>query len=150
MKAAHRARTAAWWVLRPITLGVRGLVVDPEGRILLVRHTYRRGWFLPGGAIDRGETAADAVARELREEAGIAVREPIPELFGVYYNVREYAHDHVILFVVREWDAGRPTQTGEIAEVGFFAPDALPDGVTSATQRRMTDLQAGRPLTAHW
>jgi 8-oxo-dGTP pyrophosphatase MutT (NUDIX family) len=49
------------------TLGVRALVTDEQGRVLLIEHTYVLGWWLPGGGVDRGETAHQAVARELRE-----------------------------------------------------------------------------------
>jgi hypothetical protein len=52
------------------TLGVRAVAVDGDGRVLLVRHTYLAGWWLPGGGVDKGETTQAAVVRELREEAG--------------------------------------------------------------------------------
>src|SRR5690606_8107006 len=49
---------------RGMTLGVRGVAFDPEGRVLLVEHTYLEGWWLPGGGVDRGETAQQAVRSE--------------------------------------------------------------------------------------
>ena len=56
---------------RAMTLGVRIMVRDDEGRVLLVRHTYVAGWHFPGGAVDRGETAPQAAMKELNEECGI-------------------------------------------------------------------------------
>ena len=56
---------------RGMTLGVRGLVTDEAGRVLLIQHTYVKGWHLPGGGVDRGEAAEAAVIRELVEEVGI-------------------------------------------------------------------------------
>ena len=53
-------------VTRGMTLGVRAVVTDDRGRVLLVRHTYLAGWWLPGGGVDRGETTQAAVVRELR------------------------------------------------------------------------------------
>ena len=71
-----------WWFVRPVTVGVVGLVVDQQGRVLLVRHTYKRGWYLPGGGIKRGESSSSALARELKEETGIAAQVGPDELVG--------------------------------------------------------------------
>ena len=49
LSTGHRLMRFVWWLQRPLTLGVRGIVRDGEGRVLLVRHTYRPEWFLPGG-----------------------------------------------------------------------------------------------------
>ncbi len=60
---------------RGMTLGVRAVVTDQAGRVLLVKHTYLPGWWLPGGGVDRSETTHAAVVRELLEEAGLVARE---------------------------------------------------------------------------
>ncbi len=44
---------------------------DEEGRILLVKPTYKEGWLLPGGKIELGETPSSACSREVKEELGI-------------------------------------------------------------------------------
>ena len=63
-----------WFRLtRGLTLGVRVLVQNPQGHILLVRHTYSPGWLLPGGGVERGEIAEEAAAREVLEETGVSV-----------------------------------------------------------------------------
>jgi 8-oxo-dGTP diphosphatase len=49
-------------------------LLEREDRILLLRQPHRVGWSLPGGLLDRGESAADAVVRELHEELGVRVR----------------------------------------------------------------------------
>ena len=56
---------------RPMTLGARAIVENDRGEVCFVRHTYMRGWYLPGGGIERAETALKAITRELEEEAGV-------------------------------------------------------------------------------
>jgi 8-oxo-dGTP pyrophosphatase MutT (NUDIX family) len=139
-----------WRLTRALTLGAQGLVLDAEGRVLLVRHTYRPGWFLPGGGVERRETAAAALARELDEEAGIELAAPA-ELFGLYSNFAQFPGDHVALFVVRHWTQGSvPKPNREIVEQGFFAPDALPAQTSAATRRRIGEVLQGWPRREEW
>src|SRR4051794_12431203 len=87
---------------RGLTLGVRGLVIDGEGRIFLVKHGYVAGWHLPGGGVEPGETIRDALGRELLEEGNIVLTEP-PVLHGVFLNPNVSRRDHIACFVVREF-----------------------------------------------
>jgi ADP-ribose pyrophosphatase YjhB (NUDIX family) len=124
---------------RGMTLGVRGVVLDEQGRVLLVEHTYLHGWWLPGGGVDRGETAEAALVRELREEAGV---EPVarPVLISLHSNEPWFRGDHVALFRVdgcRRLDLRPDPQ--EISAVDFFAPEDLPEGATPATRRRLAE-----------
>jgi ADP-ribose pyrophosphatase YjhB (NUDIX family) len=133
-----------------MTLGVRGVVLDPQGRVFLIRHTYVPGWHLPGGGVETGETALEALARELREEACIAMDEP-PALAGVFFNHWVSRRDHVLVYVIRRFtvlEAKQPDR--EIAEAGFFPLDRLPEGTTSATRSRLAEILEGQPLSATW
>lgn len=128
----HRGHRLA----RGMTLGVRGLVEDGEGRILLIEHTYLEGWHLPGGGVDRGETAEAALIRELAEEAGVRVTGPAA-LLSIHSQDAHFRGDHVLLYRVTAWEPCPATSRGEIARIGWFAPDALPDGTTRATRARI-------------
>ena len=134
---------------RGLTLGVRGVVVDAAGRVLLVEHTYTPGWYLPGGGVERGETARVALARELVEEAGIEVIGR-PRLLTIHSNEVKFPGDHVLLYRIDRWRACQATSKGEIHAVGWFAPDALPAGVTASTRRRIAEALAGAEPDAHW
>ena len=48
-------------------------LIERDGRLLMLRQPHREGWSLPGGLLGRGESAADAVQRELVEEIGVRV-----------------------------------------------------------------------------
>src|SRR5881398_3166223 len=131
--ALRRVLHAYWRFARAMTLGVRALVIDEEGRVFLVKHSYVSGWHLPGGGVEAGETLLQAIARELREEGNIEITEP-PQLHGVFFNDRASRRDHVALFVVRAFrQAQAPVPDGEIVAHGFFAIDALPNDTTAAT-----------------
>jgi ADP-ribose pyrophosphatase YjhB (NUDIX family) len=107
----------------PNVSGVRALVIDADGRIFLVKHSYVSGWHLPGGGVEAGETLAQAVARELREEGNIEMTAP-PRLHGIFFNNRASRRDHVALFVVRAFrQLAAPVPNGEIIAHGFFAAD---------------------------
>src|SRR5262249_54095795 len=96
--ALRRAMHIYWRSARGMTRGVRALVLDEEGRVFLVKHSYVSGWHLPGGGVEAGETLVEAVARELHEEGNIDVTEP-PRLHGMFFNDRDSRRDHVALFV---------------------------------------------------
>jgi ADP-ribose pyrophosphatase YjhB (NUDIX family) len=136
---------------RPMTLGVRAMVLnEAEGTVFLVRHTYVPGWYLPGGGVERGETSRQALVKELREEGNIALTGE-PALFGLYYNNRSSIRDHVALYIVKQFNQTAPRLPDkEIAECGFFPLDALPEGTTKSTRRRIAELLEGRAADEFW
>jgi ADP-ribose pyrophosphatase YjhB (NUDIX family) len=148
--ALRRLLHVYWRFARAMTLGVRALVIDKEGRIFLVKHSYVRGWYLPGGGVEAGETLSEALARELREEGNIEVTAP-PQLHGVFYNSRESRRDHVALFIVRDFrQTAAPVPDREIIAHGFFALDALPNDTTAATRARIIEVFGGAPVSERW
>jgi len=139
-----------WRFARGLTLGVRAVVVDGEGRVFLVKHSYVSGWHLPGGGVEPDETLTTALTRELREEGNI---EPTvtPALFAIYLNRWASPRDHVALYVVRSFRQSAPPRPGrEILAHGFFAPDSLPRETTGSTRQRIAEVLSGRPVVALW
>ncbi|MDT2022960.1 NUDIX domain-containing protein [Methylocella sp. CPCC 101449] len=135
---------------RPITLGVRGAVIDREGRIFLVRHSYVPGWHMPGGGVEAGETALEALGRELLEEGHIQVGRA-PVLHGIFFNHRASRRDHVLLYIVRDFTVTGPRLAdAEILEARFFALDSLPDTTTRGTRERLDEIFQNKPPAAHW
>lgn len=75
-------------------------IVDPRGRILLVRRgraPFRGRWSLPGGFCEWGETTEEACAREVREETGVEVR--IGAVLGVYSDPKRDPRGHTVTVV---------------------------------------------------
>ena len=135
---------------RAMTLGVRIMVRNEEGHVLLVRHTYVPGWYLPGGAVERHETVQQAAVKELLEECNIEALDE-PSLFHFYRNPRTSRFDHVAMFICTRWrEVAVKKPDHEIAEIGFFAPDALPEGTTVPTRNRVAEVLNGQARSDVW
>ena len=140
--ARLRSRVAhlSFLVTRPMTLGVRGVVVAKDDSVLLVRHGYVPGWHFPGGGVEAGETCLQALERELDEEALVAIKGP-PVLHGLFFNKKASRRDHVAVYVVRDFAIrGERRPDMEIAEVRFFPRSALPEGASQGTRARLAEI----------
>ncbi|MFP1632276.1 NUDIX domain-containing protein [Zhengella sp. ZM62] len=136
---------------RPMTLGVRAIVHDRKSNaVFLVRHTYVPGWQLPGGGVEPGESADDALARELQEEGNLRLASPA-RLVSFHFNRRASRRDHVALYLVEAFDQTGPRRPDrEIAEAGFFPLDALPEETTRATRARLAEVFGDAVRSPFW
>ena len=135
---------------RGMTLGVRAVVLDPDNRIFLVKHTYVSGWYLPGGGVEVGQSFRDALDRELMEEGLIEVTGE-PKLHGVFFNRHVSIRDHVAVYVVTQFRQDHmPEPNREIMACGFFSIDALPEDTTAGTRLRIAEVLEHRSPIATW
>ena len=147
MKFYHFIKNAIFSLLAKQTVGVRMLLIN-EGRILLVKHTYRSGWYTIGGAVDPGETPSEAMERELKEEVGATLTSK-PKLFSIYYSRNEKRDDYII-FYVNQGCIQEKVISSEIAEQRWFPLDQLPDELSPATLRRIQEYLGEREIDERW
>jgi 8-oxo-dGTP diphosphatase len=129
-------------VSRDLTLAAAVVLRDADGRVLLVKENYgRRRWGLPGGEMAPGESPAAAAVRETAEETGLEVE--LVQLVAVYFlrTVRPGLRFIFAATIVR----GVPSvqADGEIAELEWFSPTALPDPMTHTAPHGIRDAVAG-------
>lgn len=133
-----------------MTLGVRGLLVSSDEKVLLVRHSYHPGWHLPGGGVERGETLASALKREVLQEVGCKIIGE-PGLHGVFFNRAVSKKDHVAVFVCRSFEDVQNTKTSwEIAESAFFSIKALPPDTDPGTKSRIAEVLRKQGISEDW
>lgn len=148
MYSARMVLAARSFVKRPKTIGVRGLPITPEGRVVLVRHSYIGGWYPPGGGRGPDEDPAEAMVREMREEIGMTSHGEVSRL-GEYEHISDFNRDTISFFIVRDV-VFEPKLSLEIEAVGAFAPDALPADVSPATARRIAEWRGEAPVSTRW
>lgn len=134
-------------LLAPTNVGVVA-IVEQAGRVVLVRHTYRPGWFLPGGGVAHNEPPATAILRELHEEIGLTQSAP-PQLVGIFIRRRWWVTNMVVLYRVREAVfVFRPNW--EIAALTLADPADLPPATVQPVRRRLRELYEEGSAATDW
>lgn len=131
------------------TIGSRAIVINTDGKILLVKHTYQPHWYLPGGGVKNGESAKAALIRELIEEVGLVVEKDEPILFGIYHHIYGGVNDYPVIYIVKNYKTV-PVKSNEIEAVDWFYYDALPEMVSPGTKRRLTEYFTQTVLAEQW
>jgi diadenosine hexaphosphate hydrolase (ATP-forming) len=101
--------------------GAGGVVVNNEGKILLIRH-HNGTWVFPKGHVDPGETPLQAALREVAEEAGVDCDCPDPEATFTTTYVNSRGQARRITWFLLHSDASEPTMTEELFPEGQFVP----------------------------
>jgi 8-oxo-dGTP diphosphatase len=115
-----------WLGTAKFSLGVTGIVFDAEGRVMLLRHTFRRRypWGLVSGWVNRGERLEDALRREVDEETALRVR------IGPLFRVRkDRLHLAVEAIYLCRLEGGVFRASNEITAIDWRRPEDLPPGV---------------------
>ena len=135
------------FIFRPVRVGVRAMMIRDD-KVWLIRQTYMRGWYVPGGGVKRGETLEQAARREAKEETGAELGEV--KLLGAYTNLAEWKTDHNIVFICHEFEfTGKPD--AEVAELRAFALNELPEGLWPGHKQCLEEYQAGAlPQFGEW
>jgi 8-oxo-dGTP pyrophosphatase MutT (NUDIX family) len=129
-------------------VGARGVIRDVAGRVLLIRRADNGYWAVPAGAMELGESIAEAAVREVREETGLSATAltPFAMYTGAQYtHTNMYGHTyqlHITAFRIDAWQGELLTRTDETTDAGFFAPDALPEPLSGSVPEILADLAA--------
>lgn len=137
LRLAHLLRKVWWKLAKPQTLGVKVLVRNERGEILLVKPVYASTWQIPGGGVERYEHPQRAGAREILEETGLKIAESSLALEDVFIGKHEGKSDCVILYSAPVQDQLPLADGKEIASATFFSPDTLPPDVAGSVRRRL-------------
>ena len=100
------------------------IVLNDRKEILLIKGP-RRGWEMPGGQVEEGESLRDAAIRETKEESGIDIE--ITKFCGVFQNVGNSICNTLFL---GKPIGGEPTTSSESLEVGFFSLNSAFEMIT--------------------
>ena len=145
----HKLSKLYWKIKKPRTLGIKAMILDEnKEKVLLVKHTYIDGWFLPGGGVKKFEKPLDALKRELREELGFSFVSG--ELFGVYSNFSESKSDTVIVMTCCGTMSDN-INSKEILDYDYFGLTDLPSDISPGTKRRISEYISGqKQIIGEW
>jgi 8-oxo-dGTP pyrophosphatase MutT (NUDIX family) len=105
---------------------------------------------LPGGGVENGESALEALRRELLEEARVKMRGS-GQFLGSFSDANVSRRDHALVYLVRKFDvAVSENISPEIGEHGLSPRLELPEDTTAGTRRRIRECYDSRPLEPVW
>jgi len=140
-----------WRLSRSLRLDVRACVRDAQGRVALVRSIDGPAWQLPGGSVEHGETAVEALSRLLSQCAGLQI---VGEamLFAVYAGTPDARFNQRAVFLVPSWRRldTRMVNAQANPEITFFEVGRLPHDTEPAVRARLAEISQARALSDVW
>jgi ADP-ribose pyrophosphatase YjhB (NUDIX family) len=130
-------------------LGVNTAIINQDGALLLTRREDFEIWCIPGGAVDDGESLAEAAIREAYEETGLQVE--LTRFVGMYSLPSWLGRSlHIALFAARPVGGEMRLCPGETVEIGFFDPHNLPSPIGAEQGRQIADALSGAGGGVAW
>jgi 8-oxo-dGTP pyrophosphatase MutT (NUDIX family) len=126
-------RRLVWYFTRSETVGVHGIPLTADGKVVLVTLSYAHGWRLPGGGMKKAEDGEAAMLRELREEIGLTGHQSIDHVAGFEHRP-DLRRGTGSLFVIRGVQY-RPKWSLEVKRVAEFNLDDLPAETATITRQ---------------
>jgi len=145
-KVAYPIMRIIWKIFKPNTIGVRVAIFNSDGEILLVKHTYRGGYFFPGGGLHKGETFREGMVREVKEETNLVLNENALHMIGTYQYFEEGKND-IVVFAMVNYNGNKDDlhiDPVEISNADWFKLDKLPEDLSSGIERRLKDIKDGK------
>ena len=149
LTTAYRIQKWLWRTVRPHTRGVKVMLFNDDGELLLIRNSYgdTDAWVFPGGGVRPWEEPRKAAIREIREELSIDVADVTA--VSTHLTRAEGKRDTVYLFAAKASDPLRISRL-ELEEARFFSLDALPAQASPATMRRIAEYRGATEPAPHW
>lgn len=141
-------RLVYWFIFRPITLGIRCIIIN-DGKVLLIKHSYISEWYFPGGHVEKRENYYEAALREVKEELSIDLKSK-PYLLGLYASFREYKNCHTVVLVFHEENVHLKVDGYEVENAKWYGLDNLPEDISPATKRRLEEYINKTPVSLSW
>jgi 8-oxo-dGTP pyrophosphatase MutT (NUDIX family) len=147
-KILNMSRNLVSHVISVKTVGARALVVRND-QVLLIKHTYQKGWYTIGGGVERNESPSEAIIRELAEEVGVTPTEK-PELFSIYHKNDKKRDDYIAFYIIKKFELQDSSYSPEIAEKRWFPLHDLPPDTTPSTLKRIEEFLGIREKSDKW
>jgi ADP-ribose pyrophosphatase YjhB (NUDIX family) len=131
---------------------IRGLLLSPDKKILLVREQADGKWSLPGGWGDVGYSPKEVMVKEFKEETGLDV---VPQQLLAVFDKRLHPHPPQPFYVYKlvfycEAVSSLITKGFDVLDVGYFAPDALPELSEDRILKSQIELLYKKIVSADW
>ena len=141
-----RVRTSVGDADTLLFVGARGVILDEQGRLLLIQRSDNHRWAIPAGAMELGESMEECAIREVWEETGLRATSLTPFAFYTAYTyTNEWGHTYqqiLMSFRIHTWEGELQKVTEESVDAGFFPLDALPGPHSPIIDETLADLRS--------